>query len=82
MTDVPTVEKAGIGVEGMLHFANFHEFIGAVTARRLARTKLERGERHERLVAQSGRTVGRHAHVDTCSHQRMVGVDVRRVKAE
>lgn len=49
---------------------------------RLSRSELERGERHEGLVTQSGAAEGCHSHADATAHERMFGVDMRGMKSE
>ena len=75
-------DEADVGLDGLRNLAEQDELVGTMAARRLAGTQLQRGEGHQRLVAQRGRPEGRHAHLHTTLHQGVVGGDAGRRQAE
>ena len=48
------IEERGVGMYSLSDFIERHIFIGSVRACRVARSELQRGEWHQRLVAERG----------------------------
>ena len=53
-----------------------------MAAARLARPELQRGEGHQSLVAECGRTERLHTHSEATTNQRVVMTDARRMQTE
>lgn len=77
-----SVEQTDVLGDSVLHLADQDELVGGVGTGRLSGTELERGERHERLIAQSGRTEGLHPHGDASLDEGMTLGDMRGTQVE
>ena len=76
------IKETDVGFDGGGDFRDADEFVSTVGTGGFARTQLQRGEGHEGLVAQRGRTERFQTHRLTAAHDGVLRVDAGGMKTE